>query len=300
MAGYDTPAGTGPAGTAGPGTPAGTPAPAGPAAPAGPGRPGPSPRAGRRGWLVAGSVVAGAAVVFATWSLLNMVAREIVTERSTFGAAGLTGLDIDGLHGRVEVVGASVDEVTVEARITHGLRRTGHDVRVEDGVLRLTTDCPPGPPLWCNIDYRVSVPSGLAVEATTRNGSVALRDLDGPVTARTSNGAVRVARMGGDLDIRTSNGSIEARALTSATVTARTSNGAVELTFAAAPTIVDARTSNGSVEVVVPDGPTTYRLDMQTSFVGSTDTAVRTDPASPRSITARTSNGSITVRYPTG
>jgi hypothetical protein len=254
----------------------------------------------RRAWLVAGSVVAVVAVGMATFGLVNVVAREVVTERSTFPAAGLARLDVDGRHGRVEVVGSAGAEVSVEARITHGIRRTRHHARVEGGVLRLSTECPPGPPLWCNVDYRIVVPSRLAVEATTRNGSIEVRDVDGAVTAHTSNGAVRAARLGGHADLRTSNGSIEGRGLQGPSVSARTSNGAVELAFADPPTTVDARTSNGAVEVVVPHDATTYRVDVRTSWVGSTDVAVRSDPSSPRSITARTSNGSITVRYPSG
>lgn len=254
----------------------------------------------RRLWIIAGSLLAVAALVAGTFTVVNLVAREEVIENATFSATGVTHLDVDGENGRVDVVGDGESEITVEARITHGLRRTGHRAAVEGATLRVEASCPRGLPVRCRVDYRIVVPSRLAASVRNHNGAITVRDIDGAVDVATSNGAIDLARVGGRLQARTSNGSIRGRGLRTIAATARTSNGSVELAFSAPPEGVDARTSNGAIEVVVPDDANTYRIDADVSFFGSTDNAIRSDPTSDRSIRARTSNGGITVRYPTG
>ena len=252
-------------------------------------------------WTVLGSLITVLALGASTYALVNAVAHEEVTETARFAAADVTALDIDNEHGSVEVIGdPRSEDIRVESRIDHGLRRTSVTAEVVDGRLVVDTDCPGFTSTWCRVDYQLSVPSDLTADIETQNGRVAVRDLDGSVTAHSSNGRIELARIGGEVEATTSNGAVTARALRSSDVLADTSNGRIELAFASAPSEVLAETSNGAIEIVVPDDDRVYRLDVDTTFTGSTDTAVRTDPTSDRLISAETSNGTVTVRYPTG
>lgn len=253
----------------------------------------------RRLWLFVGSLAALAAVLFAAFNVLMLLAHEEVTEQHRFEAAGIASILVHADNGTVEVTGGDVDEIAVSAEISHGLRRTSHRAEVEGDRLVVRGDCHMAMSYWCRTTYRVTVPADLPVVAEANNGRITLRDLRGDVDADSHNGRIELIRMAGDVTAESRNGRVEATGLRSGRVDARTSNGSVTLTFAAAPTTVEAHSRNGSVEVVVPDGPIAYRVVTDTSF-GSVDAAVRTDPQGERSITATTRNGSVRVRYPTG
>jgi hypothetical protein len=252
-------------------------------------------------WIIVGSILTVAALAFSTYSVINHVAHEEVTERATFSADGLTSVRLHNENGQVEIVGDDVDEISLVANVSHGLRRTVTHADVEGDTLVVDMDCPTGIPVWCSVDYHLVVPNDLAIDVRNENGRLTVRDLDGDVTAHGDNGSVDLARLGGDVHAETQNGSIEAGGLTADEVHAESRHGSVHLTFADAPTTVTAQTREGSVEVVVPDDDATYRVDADVrGFGGSADASVRTDPESERSIIASTNHGSVKVRYPTG
>jgi hypothetical protein len=60
-----------------------------------------------------------------------------------------------------------------------------------------------------NIQYRVSVPSGLALSFRTENGAVRLQDVDGRITAASTNGPIVGRGLSGTIDASTVNGGIE-------------------------------------------------------------------------------------------
>ncbi|HEU5081932.1 MAG TPA: DUF4097 family beta strand repeat-containing protein [Acidimicrobiales bacterium] len=250
-------------------------------------------------WLLAGSVVAVAALGGATFGAVSVIAHEEEATRGTFDATAVDVVRVDNHRGTVEVLGGDVDEITVTAEVSHGLFRTDTSAHVEDGALVVDMDCPPGPPLWCEADYRITVPADVAVEVDNGNGRTLVRDVDGDVAVDGRNGRIELVRVSGDVEAETSNGRITARGMRGARLEARSRNGSVRLAFAEPPTAVTARTENGSVDVVVPDDDEAYRVEVE-SFVGGTDTAVRTDPGSERVIVGLSRNGSVTVRYPTG
>lgn len=253
----------------------------------------------QRLWIIVGSVITVAALAFGTFNVVSLVAHEEVTETSTFDAAGIVALDVRTGNGTIEVVGDDVEEITLVADISHGLRRTDHRAEVEGDTLVVRSDCPHLSFTWCSVDYHLVVPADLSVVASSDNGRLTLRDLTGDVDADSDNGRIELIRISGDVEATTSNGRVEGDGLRAAVVTATSRNGSVELTFASPPTAVEARTSNGSVEVTVPDDDTAYRVETDTDH-GSIDAAVRTDPSSDRFIVATTNNGSVRVRYPTG
>lgn len=250
-------------------------------------------------WFLAGSVVTVAAIGAATFGAVSVIAHEEDTSSATFDAADIEVVRVDNERGTVEVLGGDVDQITVSADVSHGLFRTDTSAHVEGSALVVDMDCPPGPPLWCEADYRITVPADVAVEIDSTNGRTLVRDVDGDVSVDGRNGRIELVRVSGDVRAETSNGRITARGMRSARLEARSRNGSVRVAFAEPPTAVTARTENGSVDVVVPDDEEAYRVEVE-SFVGGTDTAVRTDPGSARVIVALSRNGSVTVRYPTG
>lgn len=251
----------------------------------------------RRLWIPLGSVVAAVALAFGVLQAVSQLAHEVEQVHEVVPADGLTGIRVEVADGRIEVVGADVDEVAIDGEVHHGLRRTTYRLTPEDGVLVVRAGCP-FPSSWCDVSQRVVVPRGFDVSVDTGNGEVAVRDVDGTVEVTGSNGTIELARLGGDVTVSTSNGEVLATGLRSPSVTGTSDNGTVELTFATSPTEVVGLTSNGRVLVVVPDEEgVAFAVDARTDN-GTTDVGVRTDPGSTRTITVASDNGAVAVRYP--
>jgi hypothetical protein len=256
-------------------------------------------RTGRRAWLIAGSLLVVVALPWVVGSFVSVLARDSETVEMAFPAAGIELLDIDADGGTIEIVGEDVDEISITAEITHGLRKTGNRAEVVDGVLEVRSSCPLLWAVWCEVDYRVVVPETLDVRAETGNGRMTIRDISGDVEADGDNGSMELTRLSGHLLISTDNGSLEASGLRSEVVTADTDNGRLELRFATPPQRVRATGDNGRVDIEVPDTAHSYRVTVSADN-GSTDAPVRTDPDSDRTIVAETDNGSVRVHYPSG
>jgi hypothetical protein len=253
----------------------------------------PSPRV-RTTWRVLGSLAAAGLLLFGVAEGISQLAHEEHTELRTFAADGVAVLDVDVASGSVDVTAADVDEITVEARVSRGLRPTGHDERLEGDRLVLSATCPLWLSEFCSVHYDVTVPPEVEVRAHVGDGRLQVIGTSGPVEASTGNGSVTLVDVEGDADLHSGNGSIDADGMVADVVTADTENGSIDLGFVAAPTSVTADSSNGSVEVRLPEVDGGYRVDMDTDN-GSTDLAVATDPASGRHVTATSDNGDVRV-----
>jgi hypothetical protein len=252
----------------------------------------------RRAWIVGGSLLTIGVLLVWTAQIVSALAHEETTVVDTFPAADIRRLDLRSNNGSVEIQGREVDEITVTAEISHGLRPTRTRATVDADTLQVRSSCPLLT-TWCEVDYRIVVPSDLVVSADTDDGRLILRDLTSDVVATNDNGPVQLTRLSGDIRASTDNGRIQATGLRADVVVARSDNGRVRLQFAEPPNEVKATTDNGRVDVVVPDTADTYRVETRTDN-GSTDMTVRTEPGSTRSIVARSDNGDVTVRYPEG
>src|SRR5690606_35579019 len=127
----------------------------------------------------------------------------------SFEAAGLAGGDVRTSNGSIEVVASEEATrsgiVSLEAEISHGLRRTGHRAEVEGDTLVVRSTCPILSQ-WCEVDYWLEVPADLAVRAGIDIGHLVVRDIEGPVEVDSDNGSVELARLSGDLQASTDNG----------------------------------------------------------------------------------------------
>lgn len=149
-----------------------------------------------------------------------------------------------------------------------GVRTAGTELRTSNG------------PVVVN-----GAPSG-DIAAVSSNGGIALRGVEGYVTAKTSNGGITVEDCGGVAGLQTSNGPISAEiSAVRGDVTVSSSNGGIALRFAEGLNArVVATTSNG--RVAVHDLPLRVGESTGTSVTGSLGDGGPT-------ITVTTSNGGI-------
>jgi hypothetical protein len=248
----------------------------------------------RLAWRVVAGLAAAALLLWGVTQTVSVLAHEEHTETVTFPAAGVAEIDVRLESGSVDIVAADVEEITVRARISDGLRRTGHDERLVDGRLVLEGTCPIFLSTFCAVHYDVQVPRDLDVVAHLDSGRLEVVGVHGSVEAASDNGSVAVTDVVGDIAIHSDNGSLEGEGLDAETVTASSDNGSIDLGFAEAPTTVTAESDNGSVELRLPEVAGGYLVDMDTDN-GSTDLGVATDPGSTRRITATSDNGAIRV-----
>ncbi len=66
-----------------------------------------------------------------------------------------------------------------------------------------------GPHGRVSIQYRVTVPAGLATSFRTENGAVRLENIDGRITVASTNGPIVGRGLSGSVDASTVNGGIE-------------------------------------------------------------------------------------------
>ncbi len=248
-------------------------------------------------WLAAGSILTIGAFGWGTLNVVEVVAHEVSTVTEVFDADGISTIDIDNSTGRVVVTGTDTDEITIVARVSEGLRATGHSNRVVDDRLEIRGTCPVLGSMWCSVTYRIEVPADVELDIDADNDRVEVVDMRGALTIDNDNGSIDIRRADGPLRATTDNGSIDATGIRSATVFADSDNGSVEITMATPPLQLEASTDNGNVTVVLPDTPDAYAVNAG-SDNGSVRNDVRTDPASSRTITLSSDNGNVTLRYP--
>jgi Putative adhesin len=248
-------------------------------------------------WRIGGSLGAVCVLGFGTMQSVSQIAHEEETVVRHFDGAGLRLIDVDNSAGSVHVVGVDGDEVTVRARVSHGLRSTGESAHLDGDRLVLESTCPLVGSNFCHVSYDVEVPNDVdvVIQADER---ISVSDVTGDVEASTDNGRVEAARIDGDVELYSDNGRVTGTDLRAGTARAASDNGRVELGFLAPPGSVTAASDNGSVEVILPDTPEDYRIVDVSSDNGTAATPdIRIDPESQRTITATSDNGDVTVRY---
>lgn len=251
----------------------------------------------RRAWLVAACLAAVPMLAMGAVQAASLLAHEERTEVSVVDATGIDRLDIDNDGGRTTVVGVEgAREITVRARVSEGLRSTGHRIFERDGTLFVDGSCPLIGSEWCGVDYAIEVPSDLYVDVFGAE-AITVSDVTGGLRARSVAASVSLARVGGDVDIQSNHGRLEATDLTATRVRADANQGRVSLRFAESPDEIDVEANQGSVEIVLPDDEGVSYATSTEANQGTVGNAIRTDPGSDRTITVRANQGSITIAY---
>jgi hypothetical protein len=241
------------------------------------------PRARARGgpaWRILASLLVLAALVWGTFSVVNLLAHSERRVVRTFPAAGVATIDVSTDRGSVRVIASDRDDISVRGYISNGLGGTDHSERRRGDRVVVDASCAVPVAYWCTASYTLRVPRDVEVKLWSGSGSVSVTGVTGPV---------HLASQHGDL---------EASRLRSARVDARTDHGSVRLQFATAPQRVKASSTHGDVTATVPHTDVSYRVQLSTNH-GDTRNAVRTDPKSARVIDLSTAHGDVTVRYGT-
>ena len=257
-------------------------------------------RLARRLWLILAAAATVFGLGFGTLQAASVVAHEERTEVTAVDAADLDSVAVDNGAGSVEVIGVGrTDEVTVRARISDGLRDTGHEVVTRDGVLFVNGSCPLFGSEWCAVDYTIEVPEDMYLDVRGRDG-VSVTDQAGDLRAHSSQGAIELTRVGGEVTVSAGQGRIEGDGLAATRLDASAGQGRVAIDFVTSPEHVVAHAGQGRIDIVLPDDSGVYYDTTGTeASQGSVNVAVRTDPDSDRSISARAGQGSITIGYGT-
>ena len=247
-------------------------------------------------WKVIGAVMAAFILVGGTFQAVDALAHARSTSTRTLDAGGVNVLDVHNLAGPVRVVATDGDRIVVRARISDGLRATGHSVaRVDDRVV-VRGSCPVFGGEWCSVKYTIEVPRALDVTIRA-DGRIEVFGIDGDVRAGTDQGGITLDHLAGDVRADTDQGRVEGTRLSGSSVRASSDQGRVELSFAESPRRVEADSDQGGVEIILPDDEgVAFRTDTGTDQ-GRVSDPIRQDPGSDRTIKAHSDQGNVTVRY---
>lgn len=227
----------------------------------------------RTAWLAIGSLFAVGLLVFGTFSVVDVLARERTTVVTTHD--GVNTVVIQSGDGRVQVRADDVAEVTATARISEGLRATGVTRSLDGDQLVLRSTCPSIGGTWCSVDWDVVVPLGT------------------DLTLRSDDDRAEATGEFGTVDLRSEHDGVTFDGI-ARSVVAQSEHGNVTVRLADAPDSVRAVSEHGNVNVVVPDIDDGYRVEVS-SDQGRTEIGVRSDPNAVRTIEARSDHGNVTV-----
>lgn len=251
----------------------------------------------RRAWLVVGCLATVPILGLGLVQAASTLAHEEHAEVATFDAADLSGVVVDNGAGSVSVVGVEdARSVTVHARISEGLRATGHEISARDGQLRVDGSCPLFGSEWCGVDYTIEVPEDLRVAVDARGG-VSVSDTSGGVVAR-SRSHVELVRVGGEVEASADQGRLEGRDLSAGRVVADADQGRVVLEFATSPDAIDVEADQGTVDIVLTYEEDVFYAPPETEAdQGTVSDRINQDPRSDRTIAVKADQGNITIRY---
>src|SRR3954463_10190525 len=173
----------------------------------------------------------GISVLAVGWgavSVAGLLAR--VTQHRSATYEGVQALDVNVGFESVQIIGSSdATSVSMTRSYSWSMGKPTIGNRREGDLLSITSSCPFDPGLGCSGHIRLVVPKTVDVRVHGSDGSMNLRDLDGPVDVSTSDGGVNASNLTGDVTLRSSDGSLVATGLRSQQVDARTSDGSVRL-----------------------------------------------------------------------
>ena len=145
----------------------------------------------------------------------------VVREDKRFTVRGGAELTLETFDGSIEVESWSRPEVSVEIQKRGPDRETaaalevrasqeGNQVRVEAPRPRVTREFigignVSGP----SVSFVVRVPENMTLTAVTRDGSIAVRKVQGTIALTSGDGSIRAEGVGGDIRARTDDGSVE-------------------------------------------------------------------------------------------
>lgn len=270
---------------------------------------------GRWAWAVSG-VVAAAVLAIPGTGLITLAGvpwhqppPQHVTVRSLTVPQPVTSLMVQDYGGQVRVTAGPVRQVQVTETITYDLRAEVPAVTDSVSGGRLNLGDPACQNTDCEVDFAVTVPSGVTVTVDTQGGpadvsgiaggsvetdggSARIAQVTGPLTVSTGGGPLMLSEVAGPLRIDTGGGSLAARGISAATASVSTGGGPAQIAFSVAPKTVTVSSDGGPAMLRVPGGPYALTADSQG---GPELIGIATDPAARPSITISSGGGPLQV-----
>jgi hypothetical protein len=235
-------------------------------------------------------VLAATVLVLAIGGLMGLGIRGERRTTSFEQTRAVQRVEVVVPSGAVHFV-ASAGPVRVERRIRWMLARPVSTETLEGGVLRLETRADHRWQRGGEASYRVEVPAGLGVRASTGAGEVSAEGMRSEVRLHTGAGRINLSNLAGSVRADTRAGAVRGSHLSCRDLDVETNAGAVELTFSEPPDRVEARSNAGAVEITLPDAS----YDVQATGVGEVLVDVVNDPSATRRVIAHANAGSVQV-----
>lgn len=176
--------------------------------------------------------------------------RKAYVTEETFEAPSLRTISVKNAPVTIRGGNSRGYSITVCKAAVHESDLAGINVSVEGGAL--VTRGPADTDDW-HVTYKIVAPAGANLDVESRNGPLAIRNLEGTLNVRLKNGPLALDDVRGDIDAQTENGPVSIDG-GSGNVKVRASNGPVAVTLEGASWeggTLDASTQNGPVTVAV-------------------------------------------------
>jgi len=247
---------------------------------------------GRLTALIIGVPIALAVIA---WGALNVVALLSLDSFQIHRSFATTGneLSIALNSGTLTLVPGSGPQVELSGTARYSLVRPSVRIDSTGAGVAVTVSCPWFVDINCAADLTFTVPSGLAVTASTNTGDIIASSLD-DLSLQSDTGDLQVNGGAGVVHLTTDTGDITGAALDATDVTANADTGDVSLDFAQPPTDVSVQSDTGDVTVTLPSGAPAYAVSAR-SQTGDTSVEVPTDPTSSDDISISTDTGDVVV-----
>ncbi|MET7783247.1 DUF4097 family beta strand repeat-containing protein [Streptomyces mirabilis] len=208
-------------------------------------------------FVVCAVTVAAAAVVTTGCQESDGLGKSASSSSQSYDVTDkVTGVSVDNNGGNIEIVAGTGSAIKVTERLEYSDSKPKTEHSVSGGELALKGGDCGGSASKCSVDYRIEVPAGVKVDASTGGGNITGTGLGGTVVAKTSGGNIDVA-------------------------------------FGTAPASVNADSEGGNVTVKLPKG--SYAVDASTDG-GNKKVDVPVNDGSANKVKAHSAGGDVTVR----
>jgi hypothetical protein len=237
-----------------------------------------------------------------------------VTIRTVSVPQPVTSLTVQDYGGQVRVTAGPVRQAQVTEMIRYDSRAGVPAVAESVAGGRLNLSDPACQNTDCDVDFTVTVPSGITVSVDTQGGPAdisgmaggsvntdggfaRIAQVTGSLTVSTGGGQALLSGAAGPLRIDTSGGGLVARGISAATASVSTGGGPAQVTFSAAPKTVTVNSDGGPAILRLPGGPYALTAD---SAGGPELIGIATDPAARATLTISSGGGPLQIEPASG
>lgn len=205
----------------------------------------------------------------------SLLVRNTKVSTSVVDVAEATQIVIDTGAAHVKVVQGDPGIVTVNSRVTSGLRQTNYQIGQRGDEIKIVSSCQTWLSPGCGVEATMEIPEGFPVVIRTSSGNVDADEIrEGVVTVLTGSG-----------DISATNLRVDEFSATS-------KSGDVNASFRSQPFAFKATTTSGDISAQMRKGKRTYTVTTKTDS-GDVNSSITSDPDGQGFIRVTTQSGNI-------